>query len=72
MDRGVKCLEVSMFDQTFYISFGVRDVHSEKSYDEWRKLWFLVKPCVKMAQKIPAFFCRFSSKLIGKDVDFDL
>ena len=58
MDRGVKCLEVAMFDQMSYISFGVRDVHSEKSYHELRKLWFLVKPCVKMAQKIPAFFVK--------------
>ena len=61
-----------MFDQASYISFGVRDVHSEKSYHELRKLWFLVKPCVKMAQKIPAFFASVSFETTRKDVDFGL
>tara|TARA_B100000508_G_scaffold123444_1_gene106143 strand:- start:253 stop:525 length:273 start_codon:yes stop_codon:yes gene_type:complete len=69
MDRGVQWLEVAMCDQT---SFGVPDVDSEKSYRELERCRFLVKPCVKMAQKIPTLFCRFSSKLVVKDVEFDL
>ena len=72
MYRGVQCLEVAMFDQTSYISFGVRDVHSEKSYHELRKVWFRVELYLQMAQIIPALFCRFNSQLLGKDVDFDL